>query len=383
MRECDVETMQIGEGWFTEQSGGLNRYYADLITRLPGVGVDVTGLVTGSDEVAARSGGTVRAFAPRRASLPVRLGRVRMHARRVLTEQPRALAVAHFALYAAPCLDLLRGRPLVVHFHGPWAEESRAEGAGAITARFKHWMEAAVCRRATRFIVLSHAFARVLETCHAVDAGLIRVIPGGVDTVRFTPSCTRRDARRRLGWPNDRPIALAVRRLVRRMGLEDLIASVKQARSHVPDLLVLVAGRGPLAEELEARRASEGVLDHVRFLGFVPDEELSLAYRAADLSIVPSVSLEGFGLIVAESLAAGTPVLVTAVGGLPETVEGLAPQCVIHEPGPGALAAAVAAALRGSLPMPAADACIRHARERFDWSVVVERVRAVYAEAMQ
>jgi glycosyltransferase involved in cell wall biosynthesis len=167
------------------------------------------------------------------------------------------------------------------------------------------------------------------------------------------------------------------------MGLEDLIASVKQARSHVPDLLVLVAGRGPLAEELEARRASEGVLDHVRFLGFVPDEELSLAYRAADLSIVPSVSLEGFGLIVAESLAAGTPVLVTAVGGLPETVEGLAPQCVIHEPGPGALAAAVAAALRGSLPMPAADACIRHARERFDWSVVVERVRAVYAEAMQ
>jgi glycosyltransferase involved in cell wall biosynthesis len=376
-----METIQIGEGWFSEQSGGLNRYYADLITQLPRVGVGVTGLVAGSDEVAARSGGAVRAFAPRQASLPVRLRRVRIHARRVLAERPRALAVAHFALYAAPCLDLLR-RPLVVHFHGPWAEESREEGAGPLAVRFKHWMEAAVCRRAMRFVVLSHAFARLLEKCHGVNARLIRVIPGGVDTLRFTPSGTRRAARARLGWPEDRPIVLVVRRLVRRMGLEDLIASVKYARAQVPDLLVLVAGSGPLAKELEARRTEEGVADHVRFLGFIPDEQLPLAYRAADISIVPSVTLEGFGLIVAESLAAGTPVLVTAVGGLPETVEDFAPQCIMHEHGPRALGAALAATLRGSLPMPSAESCIRHARNRFDWSVVAERVRTVYEEAM-
>ena len=89
-----------------------------------------------------------------------------------------------------------------------------------------------------------------------------------------------------------------------------------------------------MSDELEARCVAEG-LDRPRpLLGFVPDEQLPLAYRAADFSIVPSVALEGFGLIVAESLAAGTPVLVTAVGGLPETLEGLAPQCVVQERGP-------------------------------------------------
>ena len=103
----------------------------------------------------------------------------------------------------------------------------------------------------------------------------------------------------------------------------------------MPDLLVLVAGSGPLAAELKARAA--GLEDHLQFLGFLPDEHLPVAYRAADLSVVPSVALEGFGLIVAESLAAGTPALVTAVGGLPETLEGLAPQCVMPETGPGPL----------------------------------------------
>jgi glycosyltransferase involved in cell wall biosynthesis len=369
--------------WFSEVSGGLNRYYADLIWHLPRAGVGVTGLVTGSEQVAVRSEGVVRAFASNRASLPVRLSRVRTHTRQVLSEHPDRLMVAHFALYAAPCLDLLRGGPLVMHFHGPWAAESQAEGDGALSARLKHWLEATVYRRASRFIVLSRAFGDVLEKSYATKADHIRVIPGGVDTNRFTPGVTREHARIQLGWPTDRPIVLVVRRLVRRMGLENLIASVKYAREEVPDLLVLVAGSGPLAKELEARRSDEGVGDHLRFLGFVPDEQLPSAYQAADLSIVPSDSLEGFGLIVAESLAAGTPVLVTAVGGLPETLEGFAPQCVIRERGPRAIGAALVGAVRGSLPLPSMAACVQYARDRFDWSMVAKQVGAVYAEAMR
>jgi len=168
---------------------------------------------------------------------------------------------------------------------------------------------------------------------------------------------------------------------VRRMGLEDLVASIAQARADVPDLLLLIAGSGPLAADLQGRIQAAGLQDAVRLLGFVPDAQLPIAYRAADLSIVPSVALEGFGLIVAESLAAGTPALVTAIGGLPETLDRLAPQCVIQERGPRALAAALAGALRGRIPLPSAEACARYARERFDWSVIASRVGAVYAEA--
>jgi glycosyltransferase involved in cell wall biosynthesis len=172
-----------------------------------------------------------------------------------------------------------------------------------------------------------------------------------------------------------------VRRLVKRMGLEDLIESVRLARRDVPDLLVLIAGKGPLAKQLESRGRDPEIAPHLRMLGFLPDEQLPLAYRAADLTVVPSVALEGFGLVVAESLSAGTPVLVTAVGGLPETIEELAPECVVQEAGARALAAGIADALLGKLPLPSAEACRRFARERYDWRIVAGKVRDVYTEA--
>jgi glycosyltransferase involved in cell wall biosynthesis len=93
------------------------------------------------------------------------------------------------------------------------------------------------------------------------------------------------------------------------------------------------------------------------------------------------VALEGFGLVVAESLAAGTPVLVTPVGGLPETVRDLSPDAVLGGSGPIVLGAGLADALLGRIPLPSPAACVRFARERFDWSAVGRQVSAVYAEA--
>jgi glycogen synthase len=381
MGDVDVYTVQLGKEWFSEQSGGLNRYYAELVRHLPAQGVDVTGLVAGSEaRVASGSAGRVHAFAPRGASLPARLAGVRLHVRRALASKPGLLA-AHFALYAAPCLDLMRETPLVVHFHGPWAAESRREGSGAAASRLKEWLERMVYRRATRLVVLSQAFGDILAREHRIGLDRIRVIPGGVDTHRFTPTHTRGAARHVLGWPLDRPIVFVVRRLVRRMGLENLLASVEHARVEVPDLLVIVAGGGPLSAELRKRVAENDLEDHVRFTGVMPDEDLPLAYQAADLSMVPSIALEGFGLVVAESLASGTPVLVTDVGGLPETIEELAPQCVIRERGSRGLAAAMTGALRGRNRLPSRDACVEYARARFDWAAVAARVSRVYAEA--
>lgn len=377
-----LRTLQLGMGWFPDESGGLNRYYRELVTRLPELGVEVTGLVAGHATVAAASAGSVRPFAPADACLPARLVRLRSLVRRLLAADPSRLVVTHFALYAASCLDLVRpGRALVVHFHGPWAAESRAEGAGPLPARLKAALEAAVYRRAARCIVLSRAFGRLLEESYGVDPDRVRVVPGGIDASRFAPGVTREEARRRLGWPAGRPIVLTVRRLVRRMGLEDLLEAARAARHAVPDLLVLIAGSGPLAPDLESRAAGLGLDGAVRLVGFVPDDKLPLAYRAADLTVVPSVALEGFGLVVAESLAAGTPVLSTPVGGLPEALAGLSPDCVLPEPGPSALGSALTQALRGRLTLPGPDACIQYVRARFDWPVVTRRIKAVYQEA--
>jgi glycosyltransferase involved in cell wall biosynthesis len=204
------------------------------------------------------------------------------------------------------------------------------------------------------------------------------VIPGGVDCARFAISASRTEARARLGWPVDRPIVLAVRRLTHRMGLSQLIDAAGLLRQRVPNVRVVVAGAGPLAEELRTQIRRAGLEDTCHLAGFISEDDLPFAYRAADLTVVPSVALEGYGLIVPESLAAGTPALVTPVGGLPETVEGLSPNLVLAEATAPAIAAGIGDALTGAMPLPSEDACRGFARRHNDWAVVVDQIVRVY-----
>ena len=145
----------------------------------------------------------------------------------------------------------------------------------------------------------------------------------------------------------------------------------------MPELLLAVAGGGPLRGELERQIEEFGLVRHVRLLGRVSDADLPLLYRAADLSVVPSTALEGFGLICVESLASGTPAMVTPVGGLPEVVGGLDPSLVLEEAGPGAIAEGIVTALRGSRPLPAAADCVTYVKERYAWPVIDMRIRYI------
>jgi glycosyltransferase involved in cell wall biosynthesis len=299
-----------------------------------------------------------------------------------LAQNRFALVASHFALYTLPVLDLIQPYPLVIHFHGPWASEGYVEGGGSLNTKVKFTLERAVYRHGTRFITLSEAFRDILHRFYKVPRERIQVVPGGVEARRFATILTRREAREQLGWPLDRPTLVTVRRLSRRMGLASLIGAIKEVRRRVPDILLLIGGKGRLSEELSARVLSLGLEGHVRFLGFVSDEQLPLAYRAADLTVVPTATLEGFGLIAVESLAAGTPVLVTPVGGLPEVVRDLSPALILPGTGVRSLAEGIGAALTGELSLPSARTCEGYVRSRYDWPVVAARVRGVYEEAL-
>lgn len=357
--------------------------YYELVRHLPSSGVAVRGLVTGSSRVARDSGGVVRAFAEPGASLPARGLALRREVRRIISGRRPDLVAAHFALYTFPVLDMLRPYPLVFHFHGPWTLEGRFEGEGALNVRAKAALERTVYRRATRCIVLSTSFRDILHEHYGVPLERIHRIPGGVDADQYDTGLTQKEARERLGWPQNRPIVFTVRRLVRRVGLEGLISAISEVRRREPEVLLSIAGKGALSGELEDQIRSLGLKDNVRLLGFVPDEDLPMAYRAADLSIMPTVTLEGFGLVAVESLAAGTPVLVTPVGGLPEVVSGLSKDLVLPGSDVGDLAQGLEAALGGNLNLPNAEACQNYARSRFDWPVIAAQTRDVYAEALK
>lgn len=377
-----VKTLQLGLDWFPERAGGLPRYYYDLMQAAPAAGIEARGLVAGSERVAIDSGGQVRAFAPISTNLPRRL----LAAGKAIGEEVAHFApdllVSHFALYTLPALNRFKG-PMTVHFHGPWAFESAVEGHGGVRHKAKLALERMVYRRANRFIVLSQAFRSVLVENFGVSPEQVRIVPGGVDADRFDITMSQADARAHLGWPQDRWIVVAIRRLARRMGLDNLIEAISLLVAQHPDILLCIGGRGVMADELALMVRERGLEDNVRLLGFISNEDLPIAYRAADISVVPTVALEGFGLIAAESLAAGTPVLVTPVGGLPEVVTGLDPSLVLDGGGSGQIAQAFGEILAGRHILPDAASCASYARNTFSWPRIMAQIREVYRESLE
>jgi glycosyltransferase involved in cell wall biosynthesis len=164
------------------------------------------------------------------------------------------------------------------------------------------------------------------------------------------------------------------------MGLENLIAAFAEVAGQFPDVVLYIAGKGAQREVLERAVEERGLGARVKFLGFVTDEDLPAAYAAADLTVVPSQDLEGFGLVTLESLACGTPCLVTPVGGLPEAVAGFREELVTNGSSASDLTSGLASWLREGA---AGVAECRAYAEQFGWPKIAQRVMEVYAAAEQ
>ncbi|WP_144113635.1 glycosyltransferase family 4 protein [Paraburkholderia sp. BCC1886] len=380
--DSPIDSLQIGMHWFNERPGGLDRMFKSLIDTLPAQGVNVRGMVAGSPNVFDASGGRVLAFAGAQEQLGTRLWGSRTQSRVLSAAKMPDVVASHFALYAAPTAGVFRRVPKVVHFHGPWAAESHPGGGGGWSRAMRIALERFVYRGATRHIVLSQAFSQVLQQTYGVSEETIRIVPGCVDVAQLNSRATQRQARQRLGLPHDRPQVFCMRRLVSRMGLEDLIDAMAVVKLAVPDVLLTIAGKGPLEAELRGRIVARGLEDNIRLAGFVPDAKVPLWYRSADLSVVPTVALEGFGLTTIESLAAGTPVLVTPVGGLPEAVAPLSADLVLESGGYKAIGEGIVDVLLGRRTLPDAQACRAYARRHFDRPVIAAQVAHVYREAI-
>jgi glycosyltransferase involved in cell wall biosynthesis len=361
----------------SHRPGGLNRYFEALARALAASGADTSRLVVGPAPgglPGVRAGGRIS------DPLPIRMARYWWAA------QPMAggadLVDAHFALYALLPLHFgrLARHPWTVHFQGPWADESALERRIGTAGRLMRVaLERAVYRRSQELVTLSAAFRRVLVESYGVLPWRVHVIPPGVDLEAFSPE-GREQARAALGLARDDQVVLAVRRLTPRMGLSVLLDAWTKVAGAGRNRLLAIAGDGPLMADLERQAKRSGLSGQLRLLGRLDEATLACWFRAADVSVVPSLALEGFGLVVLESLASGTPVLVSDAGGLPEAVQGLDPSLVVPAGDAGALATRLREALDGRLP-PRLD-CRRHA-EHFSWERVSSANLAVYRRALE
>lgn len=160
-------------------------------------------------------------------------------------------------------------------------------------------------------------------------APMARVIslPLAVDAQRFSPG-DRSAAREHFGIPQDHRVISTVSRVFGYKAHDLVIEAIAQLPEEKREkLLYIVAGRGPALEGLKELARARGVDEQIRWLGFVPEEDLQKVYHASDLfvlctrDVVDQNSVEGFGLVFLEAQACGVPVIGARTGGIPDAIE--------------------------------------------------------------
>ena len=211
------------------------------------------------------------------------------------------------------------GVPMVSTFHTLAQLKNRvAETASEREQAVRFEIERRTMAGADRIIAATETDRRAMLRHYGALAP-ISVIPGGVDLERFRPM-PRSLARAALGLDPDAKVLLFVGRIQRLKGLEVLLRAFARL-GDLPARLVIVGGvRSTPHEAREITRLGHvagrlGISERVTFVGAVSHERLPAYYAAADVTVMPS-SYESFGLVAVESLACGTPVVCTRVGGL-------------------------------------------------------------------
>jgi glycosyltransferase involved in cell wall biosynthesis len=222
--------------------------------------------------------------------------------------------------FAAIELQEAFGLPLVATIHAT----ERGRYRGVLYSDMSRAIDAAerrLARQAHRVITCSVAMQN--EVCSFFDAPAERVdvIPNGIDGshLRRLRRKDLSDFRRRFARPEER-IIFNVGRMVYEKGADLLVESAPQVLSQAPDAKFVIGGRGPLFPSLSQRIDAMDLHDRVMLTGFLSDEERDQLYVAADVCVFPS-RYEPFGIVALEAMAAGTPVIVSDVGGLRAVVE--------------------------------------------------------------
>jgi glycosyltransferase involved in cell wall biosynthesis len=175
----------------------------------------------------------------------------------------------------------------------------------------------------------------------------VRRIPMGVDVgLASKRSAERARALRERHRRGAGPLLVTVGRLVEEKGVDDVIRAVDLLRDQRPDVSLIVVGEGQDRGALEGLVAELGIGEHVRFLGWVEPDEVRACMAAADAFVGASRTgpdgwVEAQGLTFLESMAVGTPVVATRLGGIVDSVEDGETGLLVNERAPEEIAEAV------------------------------------------
>ena len=318
----------------------------------------------------------------------------------IRTEVLRAGPQVNPLLFPQLTRAIRRFGPDLVHTQGPHAQiygqpaSSRA-GVPAVSSfhsaheRFQRPPVGGILRAAGRLPRRTIAISRHVEG-YLAGAGFarpeqLRVVHYGIEAGDWDMDRAHRTAaREHLGLTEDDVAVGVAARLVPGKGHSFLIDALARAHREAPSLRLMVAGRGPLREELEAHAGRALAAGRATFCGHVDDmHDFIGACDVLAFPTLPELS-EGFGLAALEAMAAQRPVVATRVGALPEIVEDGATGNLVT---PGAVdeLAARLASLAGDKPLRRSlgEAGRRRCIQEFGIDHMLDRTEAVYSEALE
>jgi D-inositol-3-phosphate glycosyltransferase len=236
-----------------------------------------------------------------------------------------------------------------------------------------------------RIIVATEKEKKDIVLYYDASPQTISVIPCGVNRELFRPA-DREKARRQLGIDGERKNILFVGRIEPLKGIDKLLMAVARLKDKRGITLLIIGGDENSQHEMERLKRLSGELrmqESVSFLGLVKQDRLPLFYNAADACVIPSY-YESFGLVALESLACGTPVVTTRVGGAESVVRQVEAGYVVADNTPRRLAEKIELLLSRPGNNAGSARLMRAVTTEFSWSVIaaalVREYRSVLAD---
>ncbi len=230
-----------------------------------------------------------------------------------------------------------------------------------------------VLERADAVIVVSHALKQVSKGL-GVDERKIHIIPNGVDPEKFFP-IPQEEARNKIGFiEGSRSLVLSVCHLTKNKGLDVLLEGLALLTQTSPSLKwsLYIVGDGAERERLERLVQSLGLVSSVKFCGPVSHEQLAWYFNAANVCCLLS-EREGWPNVIVESLACGTPVVATSVGGIPEIITSSKVGILVQRQ-----PEQIAKALKVSLERDWSKSNILAHAQQFRWNQTADAVKEVF-----
>jgi alpha-maltose-1-phosphate synthase len=235
--------------------------------------------------------------------------------------------------------------------------------------------------QADRYIAVTERARRAL-LAEGASSERITVVPAAVDCDRFQPAQPSHDLKANWGVPGKSPVVLYIGRLIQEKGVVELVHAFARAQRTEDPHLVFV-GSGTQQERIRIAARALGVEHRVHVRPGVSYQDLPRHYATADLIVAPSLTTpyweEQFGMVLAEALACGCPLITTESGAIPEVVGDaarLVPPYDIE-----ALSEALGSLLASEAERKAlGEAGRERALRRYAVPVVAEQLAAVYED---